>query len=224
MKKILCLALSLSMMICFAGCGNNSSDTESSESSQAVQNDSLSDYASALEEDLSGLDEEISDIENETSEAEKKSGLKDNTYTSDYYTFDINDSWELTDEGSTLDCTFGFADYDDSESNERFTAFSVQTIPQPDDTSLKELAEQMVDMYNDTDNYKVESNKETKFNDYDAYEIILAYTNSDVTVKMRQTILKHDKNFFAVNSVAEKSVYDDMIKKIDEVLKTFKFI
>ena len=224
MKKILCLALSLSMMICLAGCGNNSSNGESSESSQAVQNDSLSDNASALEEDLSGLDEEISDIENETLEAEKESGLKDNTYTSNYYTFDINDSWELTDEGSTLDCTFGFADYDDSESNERFTAFSVQTIPQPDDTSLKELAEQMVNMYNDTDNYKVESNKETKFNDNDAYEIILAYTNSDVTVKMRQTILKHDKNFFAVNSVAEKSVYDDMIKEIDEVLKTFKFI
>lgn len=224
MKKILCLALSLSLMICLAGCGNNSSNGESSESSQSVQNDSLNDDVSALEEDLSGLDEEISDIENETSEVEKKSGLKDNTYTSDYYTFDINDSWELTDEGSTLDCTFGFADYDDSESNERFTAFSVQTIPQPDDTSLKELAEQMVNMYNDTDNYKVESNKETKFNDNDAYEIILAYTNSDVTVKMRQTILKHDKSFFAVNSVAEKSVYDDMIKKIDEVLKTFKFI
>ena len=203
MKKILCLALSLSMMICLAGCGNNSSNGESSESSQSVQNDSLNDDVSALEEDLSGLDEEISDIENETSEVEKKSGLKDNTYTSDYYTFDINDSWELTDEGSTLDCTFGFADYDDSESNERFTAFSVQTIPQPDDTSLKELAEQMVNMYN---------------------EIILAYTNSDVTVKMRQTILKHDKSFFAINSVAEKSVYDDMIKKIDEVLKTFKFI
>ena len=84
MKKILCLALSLSMMICLAGCGNNSSNGESSESSQSVQNDSLNDDVSALEEDLSGLDEEISDIENETSEVEKKSGLKDNTYTSDF--------------------------------------------------------------------------------------------------------------------------------------------
>lgn len=220
------------MLISMSACASEKEDSkESSESSVAATDEvteaiteEITVEETVAEEVLETEDEQSAIEESPAEEESSVSGVDGYVYTGETYTCTFNEKWTCSEDLTNFDCTLTYTGGENEM--DAATTVGIQVLPKDgEDLSLSEMAKTMLDTYSAIEEgYVVESHGEIKFNDYDAYEIVLNVTGMGVTIVMRQVIISHGDNVYVINITAEKSRYEVSVPEIDKVISTFKFI
>jgi hypothetical protein len=82
----------------------------------------------------------------------------------------------------------------------------------------------LLNAYEPIEECTIEKHGETTFNGYEAYQIIITYDQSDMILKMSQTIFERNGKLYTILTTIDEKEYDAIIDEVNEITGTFRFV
>ena len=221
MKKLLASLMALSMVFAVTGCSESSDSSSESKAeakttttttaAPAVESKADTTTTTAAPEESAADTTTSADDTDTTSTGDEAEGTyKDNVYTSDLYTFNIDVMFTYADAG------------DDAE----LESASINVISMSNDLlnglTASDYADQIKQTYNSMDGYTVTNDKEDKFAGKDAYIVDVTGEIGSQKVLLNQIITSDNGNLVVITYGASENAYSKLSDEFKTVLDSFE--
>lgn len=204
LKKLSALAISLMMVLSFAGC-------ESSDDSSKKDSSSMTETTTTT-----SAPESSSDADSESS-SNTETGLKDGIYTTEDYSIELGDDWEETNSSSGM-VVF-------QPSNDTVTTINIlEQSTGSQKIDIDQLKEQAIEQFKEKDDCKVTDSEDTKIGGFDACLVYLEVKILSVNGKAIQAYIATDSNLFIFTFATSEDKYDEFEPKVQKMLESFKVL
>lgn len=234
MKKLLASLMALSMVFAVTGC-SESSDSSSESKAEAKTTttttaapaaESKADTTTttaAPEESAADTTTSANDTDTTSTGDKTEATYKDNVYTSDLYTFEIDSKKWAMQESAGVDVMFTYADAGDDAELE---SASINVISMSNDLlnglTASDYADQIKQTYNSMDGYTVTNDKEDKFAGKDAYIVDVTGEIGSQKVLLNQIITSDNGNLVVITYGASENAYSKLSDEFKTVLDSFE--
>lgn len=205
LKKLSALAISIMMVLSFAGCGD-SKDSSKDESS------------SKSETTTTSVTESTSDVtpsSNTDSKGDEES-FKDGVYTTSDYSIELGTDWT---ESGTISGMAMFTYNGDSVTN-----INILQENAGGEISAEEYKDAAIEQFEGLDGYEVTDTKSAEINGNDAYKVYIAAEQSSVKLNLIQGYIVNGSDVFVVTFTTSADGYDDIKESAEKIIESFKVL
>lgn len=206
LKKLSALAISIMMVLSFAGC-EDSKDSSKEDSSSKTETTTTTTSAT-----------ESSSDSDSGSSSNTETGLKDGVYTTEDYSIELGDKWEESSSSSS-----GLAIF--TLSGDATTSINIikQDIGSQEIT-VEQLKDQTVKQFEATDGCTVTSSENTKIDGNDTCIVYLDLESATGNAKTIQAYIIKDSSIFIFTFATSEDKYEELEPTVQKILESFKVL
>lgn len=204
LKKLSALAVSLMMVLSFAGC-DDSNDSSKEDSSSKTETTTTT-----------SAPESSSDIDSSSS-SNIETGFKDGVYTTEDYSIELGDEWK--ESSSTVSGMAIFTLGEDTTTNINILKESVgQKI------TAEEYKDAAAAQFEAMEGYEITDSESATIDGKDAYKVYISAESSSAQMNMVQGYIVNDTDVyvFTLTTLADK--YDELKPTAEKILESFKVL
>lgn len=205
LKKLSALAISIMMVLSFAGCEKSDDSSKKDSSSQTETSSSAPESSSDIESS--------SDTDSNVAEA----GLKDGVYTCEDYSIELGSDW--TESKTSMSSMAMFTLGGDSTTNINIIKENVGK-----EITAEEYKDAAVSQFEAMSDYTVNDSKAVKINDKDAYKVYLSAKSASLKMNLIQGYIVDGSDVYVITFTTLAEQYDDIKSTVEKIIESFKVL
>lgn len=204
LKKLSALAISLMMVLSFAGC-DDSKDSSKEDSSSKTETTTTT-----------SAPESSSDVDSGSS-SNTETGFKDGVYTTEDYSIELGDEWK--ESSSTVSGMAMFTLGGDATTNINILKENVGR-----EITAEEYKDAAAAQFEAMEGYEITDSESTTIDGKDAYKVYISAESSSVQMNLVQGYIVNDTDVyvFTLTTLADK--YDELKPTAEKILESFKVL
>lgn len=205
LKKLSALAISIMMVLSFAGC-EDSKDSSKEDSSSKAETTTTTTSAT----------ESSSDVDSGSS-SNTETGLKDGVYTTEDYSIELGDGWE--ESSSSVSGITIFKLSDDTTTNINILKENVGK-----EVTAEEYKDAAAAQFEAMEDYTITDSESATINGKDAYKVYLTAKSSSIEMNLIQGYIVDDTNVYVFTFTTLADSYKELEPTAQKILESFKVL
>lgn len=207
LKKLSALAISIMMVLSFAGCGDSKDSSKDESSSKA-------------ETTTASMTESTSDVPS-TSNNESKNeedSFKDGVYTTSDYSIELGADWKKSESGTIS----GMAMFKYNKNSA--TNINILKENAGAEISAEEYKDAAIKQFEGISGYDVTDTKSAEINGNDAYKVYITAEQSSVKLNLIQGYIVNGSDVFVITFTTLADEYDNIKESAEKIIESFKVL
>lgn len=212
LKKLLALALSITMVLSFAACEADKDSGKEDSSSKTETTTTTAEESSS--------DSDSSSKEDSSSEAvAQKGSIKKGVFSNGVYSIELGSDWTMNDSVSSETIAM-FTHNDNSANNINIISQNLgsQTV------TVDEYKDAAISQFDSMDGYDVTDTKNVKIDGKDACKVYLDVGSGSLKMKLIQCYIVNDSDVYVCTVTILEEDYEKLESSAEKILESFKVL